>query len=370
MLKLHRRQKGGNYYIRGTVQGQRIYESTGTGHRATAEAIAKRRSDEIHAAKAHGRDHLITFAEAAATYMETGGEARFLGPIIRFFGPDMRLAEVDNAAVNRAAAKIYPNASAATINRQLITPVSAVVTLAADEGLTHYRKFRRRKGDVARTRWLTPEESERLIAAADPHLVPVLGMLLGGGCRVGEALTIDAALYYPATGEAYLPATKNGHPRMVKFPRRAQHMIAAAGIPEAGPICRTPKGRAYVIRENGGGQISGAFRKAADLAGLGADVTPHVLRHTWATWYYSQTRDFGGLLDLGGWRKADMAQRYRKIAPADLSARLMAHGWDFTQTGAGPAYAVGATSTHSAARAELGNVSVLRSAKVTSQKTR
>jgi len=111
-------------------------------------------------------------------------------------------------------------------------------------------------------------------------------------------------------------------------------------------------------------------RQIADLAGLGADVTPHVLRHTWATWFYSQTRDFGGLLDLGGWRKADMAQRYRKIAPADLPARLMAHGWDYTQTGAGPAYAVGATSTHSAARAELGNVSVLRSAKVTSQKTR
>jgi hypothetical protein len=34
-------------------------------------------------------------------------------------------------------------------------------------------------------------------------------------------------------------------------------------------------------------------------------------------------------MDLGGWDKADTANRYRKIAPDDLGARLLAHGWDF-----------------------------------------
>ena len=54
------------------------------------------------------------------------------------------------------------------------------------------------------------------------------------------------------------------------------------------------------------------------------------MRHTWATWFYAQTRDFGALLDQGGWAKADMANRYRKIAPDDLTDRLLAMGWNFS----------------------------------------
>jgi len=158
----------------------------------------------------------------------------------------------------------------------------------------------------------------------------------GGGCRAGEALSLEVATYYGRTGEAYLPETKNGHPRMISLPGRAIDMIESQGLPEVGPICRTPRGRPYVMRENGGGQISTAFRRACQAAGLGPDVTPHVLRHSWATWFYSQTRDFGALLDRGGWRKSDMANRYRKIAPPDLAERLFAHGWDFTAPGKRP----------------------------------
>ena len=65
-----------------------------------------------------------------------------------------------------------------------------------------------------------------------------------------------------------------------------------------------------------------------------------LLRHTWATWYYAQTRDFGGLMDLGGWRKADMANRYRKMAPASLVQDLLEAGWDFTDQRRRPALRV------------------------------
>ena len=68
--------------------------------------------------------------------------------------------------------------------------------------------------------------------------------------------------------------------------------------------------------------------KAAAAAGL-EGITPHVLRHTWATWYYAATHDFGGLLDKGGWRQSDMANRYRKAAPKTLARDLLAAGWDF-----------------------------------------
>lgn len=330
MLKLFKRKSTGPYWVRGTIAGQHIYQSTRCHRRADAQAFAHRHQAEILERHALGRGATVTFAEAALAYMETGGEARFLRPILRYFGPDRLLAEIDNTAINEAALAIYPTAAAATINRQLITPISAVVTMAAEEGLTPLRKFRRRKGDRQRTRWLTPAEAETLLFAASDHLRPILACLLGTGCRTGEALTIQRKYFYPATGEAYLPETKNHVPRMVRMPQKALDLIIENDLPEVGPIFRTPKGKAYVIRSNGGGQISKAFSNATEAAGLGPDVTPHVLRHTWATWYYAATHDFGGLLDLGGWSKSDMANRYRKIAPADLPSQLIEHGWDFS----------------------------------------
>jgi integrase len=337
MLKKFRRKPGGPYYIRGTIAGRHIYESTGLVSAAAADAYLNRRAQEIVQCHAHGRAATLTFAQAALAYMQSGGEARFLAPLLRHFGPDTLLADIDNAAANRAASALHPEARPSTINRQVITPLSAVIHFIADDTGTVPRRLRRRKDDAKRLRWLTPFEAERLIGAADPHLVPVLGFLLGGGCRTGEALQITAQLFYPRTGEAYLPATKNGHPRMIQLPPRALDMVTSRGVPDAGAICTTPKGRAYAMRENGGGQISGAFRKAAQRAGLGDDVVPHTLRHTWATWFYAQTRDFGRLMDLGGWQKADMAMRYRKAAPGDLGDRLLAHGWDFNARAASTA---------------------------------
>ncbi|MFG6535535.1 tyrosine-type recombinase/integrase [Sulfitobacter sp. 1A16787] len=336
MLKKFRRTKGKNYYIRGTVAGCNIYESTGTSNAAQAEQYRLRREREIITRHTQGRAATLTFAEAALAYLESGGESRFLAPLLHHFGPDTLAADIDNAAANSAAAALYPDAAPGTINRQVITPLSAVLHYIADDTGTPARRLRRRKGDKARLRWITPEEAERLLDCAAPHLLPVLGFLLGGGCRTSEALQITPQLYYPRTGEAYLPETKNGHPRMIQLPPRARDLVQSRPWAEVGPICRTPKGAAYVIRENGGGQVSGAFRKACTAAGLGADVTPHTLRHTWATWFYAQTKDFGRLLDLGGWQKADMAMRYRKAAPADLGARLWAHGWDFSQDAQAP----------------------------------
>lgn len=148
--------------------------------------------------------------------------------------------------------------------------------------------------------------------------------------RTGEALALMRKDLYLASGEAFIEKTKNGDPRMVRLPGRVARALRTAGLPDTGAVFLTPKGKPYHITPNRGGQIQGAFNKARNAAGLGPDVTPHTLRHTWATWFYAQTKDFGGLMDLGGWRKADMANRYRKVAPRDLGADLFEQGWNFT----------------------------------------
>ena len=320
------KKRGEVYYARGTIAGQRVYESTGCRRRADAQAGAARYERQIRDRHTLGAAATLTFWEAAQDYMDTGGEARFLRPIILYFGPDKLAADIDNAALNAAAR--------ATVNRQLIGPVRAVRNQAAEDGKLPLRRFRNRKVSNARTRWLTPGEAEALVAAAADHLRPVLVTLLGTGARVSELLGAQVPHFHADTGEIFLEDTKNDHPRMLRMPARSRDAILAAGIPVQGALFRRPgtKSLPYALGE-GQAPIKKSFRSACVAAGLGPEVTPHVLRHTWATWYYAATRDFGGLLDLGGWRQPSMAMRYRKIAPDNLAADLATHGWDFTRLG-------------------------------------
>ncbi|MEL7132841.1 MAG: site-specific integrase [Pseudomonadota bacterium] len=275
-----------------------------------------------------GRNASLTFAQAALTYMESGGEVRFLAPILAYFGPAKRLVDVDNDAVNRCAAKLYPDAAPATINRQVITPIGAVINMAADDGLCPPRRLKRRKVPQGRTRWLTPAEAEALIGAADARLRVLLHLLLGTGMRTGEMLKLDVADLDLEAREAFVAETKNNRARRVLFPLRSKRALAAYSLPELGRAFRTPKGKPYVIRENGGGQIADAFNKARDAAKLDASVTPHVCRHTWATWFWAHNKDLVALMAHGGWETPKVALDYTKLAPASLARDLMDHGWD------------------------------------------
>lgn len=328
-LKLFKRSKSSALYIRGTFLGKRVYESTGTSNRKTAEILRARREAEIEREVQLGRKARSTFAQAAVMYMETGGEARFLGPIISYFGPDTLLKDIDQATVNKAARAIYPDAQPATINRQLITPISAVMRMAADNRLCEPSRLRRLPGDKRRLRWLTPEEVERLFdEISEPRFKAIVAFLLGTGARPSEAFKLDVKDLHLDTREAWFADTKTDMPRMVRFPERTLHYLRAADLPSSGHVFLTPKGAPYKERDNRGGQIKNGFDAARIRAGLDADVTPYVLRHTWATWFYASTKSFGDLMDLGGWKKADTANRYRKIAPANLHDRLLSHGWD------------------------------------------
>lgn len=326
-LKLKKRGK--IWYIEGTVAGQRIRESTGLSNRAQADARRIRIETEALERHAYGREARLTFAQAALPYLESGGEARFLGPILQYFKPETLLADVDNDAVNACAAALYPDAAPSTINRQVITPISAVINMAADDGKCAPRRLRRRKTPQGRIRWMTPAEGEALIKAASPRAAVQISFLLGTGLRTGEMLKLTRADLDLEGREAFIAETKNDLARRVIFPTRAKRALAAFGLPETGRIFLTPKGRPYVIRGNGGGQIADAFNKARDAAGLGTDVTPHVCRHTWATWFWAHNKDLVQLMARGGWQTARIALDYTKLAPASLAQDLFDHGWDF-----------------------------------------
>lgn len=334
-LKLIRRHHSPNWYVRGTIRGINVDESTGVADRKIAETIRAQREWEIYQESIHGRKATATFLEAAVTYMELGGERRFLKPLIDHFGTTP-LARIDQAAIERAARVLSPNVAPATINRQIFTPVSAVLKHAAKRGLCEFRPIDRPSQPKGRLRWLTPPEADRLIDECADHLRPLVVFLFYTGARLSEALYLDWRQVNLAQQQVQFLETKTGDDRGVPLHPRVIAVLEAFGHRDA-EVFRRPDGQPYARKREGGGQIKTAFNGACRRAGI-TDFSPHDCRHTWASWHYAANRNLPALMELGGWSSEKMVLRYTHINVAHLAQSIAALPWGNSgeQSGARP----------------------------------
>jgi integrase len=320
-LKLKRRPDRPHWYIHGTVRGITIRESTGVTDQKAAEAIKARREWEIIQRSVFGAEATATFIGAAVKYMEADGERLYLKPIIAKIG-SMPLAKIDQGLIDKTAKELYPEGSPATLNRQVYTPIAAVLNHAAKRGLCSKRVIERPLLPLGRIRWLTFEEAERLIEACSPHLRPLVVFILGTGARLSEALYLDWRDVDLVRGHVAFLDTKNGEARGVPLHSRIVNELRLLRHRE-GAVFRTQKGRPYAEKESGGGQIKTAFRGACRRAGI-TDFSPHDCRHTWATWHYAANRDLIALMKLGGWKSERMVLRYAHVNVSQLAPSINA----------------------------------------------
>jgi integrase len=326
-LRLVRRPKSPYWIVRGTVRGIRVEESTGVASRSVAEEIRAKREAEIITQSVHGRSATATFAEAVASYLETGGRRRtggsrrFLTPILEHF-QTTSLAAIDLGAIERAAKKLYPHASPQTRNRQVFSPTVAVLRHAAQRVWCAMPIIARPQQPEGRVRWLTPDEAERLIASANEALRPLVTFMLYTGARAGEALWLDWRDVDLTRAHVTFPKTKNGEARGV--PLHPRVIAALANLKHRdGEVFRQPNGEPYARPRrpddtSAGARIRKAFGGAVRRAGL-KDFTPHDCRHCWATWHYAANRDLGALQKLGGWKSIRMVLRYAHTNVGELA---------------------------------------------------
>ncbi|MFT8956678.1 MAG: site-specific integrase, partial [Gluconobacter oxydans] len=69
-LKLFKRGRSETYYVRGTVKGQSVYESSGTSDPQQAEEYRAKREAELWQESIYGKRAVVTFAHAVAAYVE------------------------------------------------------------------------------------------------------------------------------------------------------------------------------------------------------------------------------------------------------------------------------------------------------------
>lgn len=347
-LRAPRKGKSPNYTIRGTYLGIYVETTAGSPDKTVATGVLKRIKKLIERGEYQKREEVEaeaasrppTFADAALAYLKAGGDSKGIAVIIDYTGEDALrdkpLTEIDQIAIDNAAAAICPNAAPTTLNRMFYTPVSAILKRAGVE-----RSIKRPKGwrGSKATSWLEPDQAFALIREAyaiEPEfglfclLLLYTGMRLSDPLRAGvRDLKLDQALLY-------IPSTKNSEPRPVHLtpllvkafreqpprtlrPRKAAGEAlanGAAGRSRAGaglPWLDRPADQ-KLFRFAKGGRLYDMLELAMTRAGLTfprRQKAFHLFCHTYGTWMHRYAElDTYGLTRTGRWKDPDSADRY------------------------------------------------------------
>jgi integrase len=165
---------------------------------------------------------------------------------------------------------------------------------------------------LPRERWLTREEAARLLIEAwrysdarngrrtRKHIAKFALVALYTGSRAG---VVCSAAFKREEGRAWVDVERGVLHRRAEGERETKKRRPAVRLPDqlVAHLRRwKARGQHYVVEWNGEPveRIDRIFRRTAKGAGLGADVTPHTLRHTAATWLMQNGAD---LWDAAGY---------------------------------------------------------------------
>jgi integrase len=292
MLALKRYPKRSkNWFVRGTVAGVELFESTGTSEKHLAEQYRLKRERQVYEEAALGKSRPATFADAVTVYLNKGKRGRFLTPLLDHF-KEKPLQDIGQVEIDEAARVLYPEAKASTLNRQVYGPVVAVMRAAARARLP---------GAAVPLVDRRQEEKPEIHPADDVHLDALLPHLPDGlmrliwlmsytGLRTGEALRVMPGDI--RDGFAMVGKTKNGEPRMVPLPE-------GWAYPAGGWGYTTTQG------------VGGALRKAHKALGIPYRDGHELGRHAFAARFLKAGGSIKRLKEAGGWKKlAVVDERY------------------------------------------------------------
>ncbi len=304
-LKLIQRSGSENFYIRGTVRGQSVFESTGTSDRKVAEDIRIKAEARLLDESVHGKRALVTFDEAADSYLEAGGSQKYLikvakdgtasGVAVHFRG--RLLKDLGQSDLDAAARILYPKANPDTRNRQCYTPFIAVWNHAAVNQWAEKREWRRPrkpkgtnvtvlKRQRAGTRPTSYDRAATFVAAMTPAAAHVMTALFYTGMRPIELFTLEGHQVNVADRWISLDKTKTGEPRGVPMHEFLVPLFTSL-MTRGGFLFRSYKGEPYPPSDEFGGQIStainGARRRLSKQGTPIVDISAYTARHSVST---------------------------------------------------------------------------------------
>lgn len=214
-------------------------------------------------------------------------------------------------------------AAPATVNKELAMLSAAINDYNARHGcqLANPASGAKLREPEGKLRWLTRDEYTRLLAAASPLVRDFVQLGCHTGLRKGELLQLEWTDVDPVRRLIMLrpEATKSGRRRAVPL-----NDEALAAIRSRGDACPDS---ALVFC--GVLDLKKGFAGAVRRAGL-HDVTPHTLRHTFASWLVIAGVPLYEVRDLLGHSTIKLTERYAHLAPENLRAAVDRIGQNHT----------------------------------------
>ncbi|SFZ86016.1 Site-specific recombinase XerD [Devosia enhydra] len=144
----------------------------------------------------HARNAAPTFALAAKSYLDHGGEERYIPPIIGHFGSDRLLTEIAPFDIKQMAMVLYPDHCAATRNRQALTPARSVMLHGYERGwcplirLTRFKQEPPKRKSPASAAWLHLFTRQCDLDGL-PHVAALVLFMAQTAARVSEAVRLE-----------------------------------------------------------------------------------------------------------------------------------------------------------------------------------
>lgn len=266
-----------------------------------------------------------TFAEAAQSYLQHGGERRYLDPIVEYFG-ETPLRAIYPFDLQKMAETLYDEHSNATRNRQAITPARAVMMHAYERGWCQLIRVKRfKEGKPKRPRpasaiWLhaftRQAEKDGL-----PHLAAIVIFMAQTGARISEAVALEWAQVDLDARTALLLKTKTGtNSTRHLTDELVTRLRDLRADDHAGRVFR------YTNRHSVNERIK-AVCERADIP----NKSPHTCgRHTFATTAIEMGVDIKTAMEAGDWKSSSVFLETYVHARVKAS-RLVADRFNFQQ---------------------------------------
>jgi integrase len=295
-------------------------------------SIKEDKYDSLFARKEEIKEIPTAFDELAQRYAEACQfeksfptfKARII-PILRGeFGdrPIDRISSLDIETFrNRRRAGISRHGrqrSAARVNRELAVlkhmfNKAVIWKFLKDSPFADFNKDHRImfREENERLRYLTAEESERLLVECPEHLRPIVKLALNTGMRRGELFALKWENIGPSA--LYIPTSKSKRPRVVPLNEAAKEVLKEMRrrneLKSAYVFCDS-RGKPWTVLRRG-------FETACRKAGI-VDFRFHDLRHTFASHLAMKGYPLKAIAELLGHSTIEMTMRYAHLSPGQL----------------------------------------------------
>ena len=332
-MPLYRRKAEGPWWIRISVDGNKIRKSTGTTDREAAKEFERRERERAWRELKLGDRSAIPWREAAARWLtETRKKTKTKDEyMLAWFGgylDNEPLSAIDRETIEDLREGLSEEGSSESNVDRYMALLRAVLRKARDEWryIDNIPKVPMYGAAGGEPRWLTRVEFARLKKELPPHLKLCAEFAVLTGLRMRAMLTLSWDRVDLRTRRAWVPRLhmKGARPFGFSLSSDAVKVLKR---------CKTLHPTGERVFQYEGNPVddcnTAAYQKALKRAHLNEqDINWHTLRHTFASWAVQNGVSLHELMQLGDWKSYAMVLKYAHLAPDHLAAaaeRVGAH---------------------------------------------